>query len=102
MRELVQRREQVDRATRPIVAAAVELCQRVADVRAKQVAHLRCGRFMLRPARVGMGRERRGENRLRDRVARSPSERRAITHQGRVDGVAKWPQEVAAHRSIVN
>jgi hypothetical protein len=50
---------------------------------------------------VGVGGERRGENRLRDGVARGACEPGAIARRDGVDGVAEWPQDIALHEVIL-
>jgi hypothetical protein len=56
---------------------------------------------MFRAARVGAGRECRGEDRLRDSVARRTRERDTIARHGGIDGVAEWPQDIALHGLIL-
>ena len=101
MGEFVQRLEEVDRATRPVVASAVQLRQCVAELRAEQLADFVHGRLVLGPAGGASGRERRGEDRLGDSVARRTRERGAIARGDLVDRVTQRAESVGAHRLIL-
>ena len=95
--DLVERFEQVDRAAGPVVAAAVESAQRLAQARAEQRPYLRLGRLVLRlPRRCGRE-ERCAEDRLGDGVAGCPGKRGGVARRGRVDRLAEAAKRIAAH-----